>query len=460
MVWTLAATAPTPGVATVPVATPMLLCAIAAPLHTEGLLDPDALGDPRPQTAEEPSALTGWTCTVHTHGDTTVRRWTQDRPTQHDGASGSGRQGGSVPHILTLDEHPGFYLVRGILDHGEQLQMARDVLCELCDPPAVTNHNRELGPLPGGLFRAALSGLFMLPAENSVAAQGANGEQAEGRRNGDGHAGGTGTSGERAEGRGNSNAVNGGASFDGDAVGPGVQGAEKTGTGDAGYTRWKWGAAGSEGVGGLQARDILDRLRWSSLGAPFDWTGRKYLHEAPARGLPLGMKSLARTAYAMCSAVGASVGWERGLEGEFEGDAALVNYYRMGDTLMAHQDDAEEDARQPIVAVSLGVPGVFVKGGLSRRDAAVALLVRSGDAVVLDGPARLAFHGVPRVVHEWGAPELLGEVEGGAGEDVVDERVGSAWWDARDVGAAVAQYMQGCRINISVRKVAPVHTAM
>jgi alkylated DNA repair protein (DNA oxidative demethylase) len=59
-----------------------------------------------------------------------------------------------------------------------------------------------------------------------------------------------------------------------------------------------------------------------------------------------------------------------------------------------HQDKDERDFGQPIVSVSLGVPAVFLFGGLSRKERPARVVVAHGDVVVWGGPARLRYHGV------------------------------------------------------------------
>jgi alkylated DNA repair protein (DNA oxidative demethylase) len=78
----------------------------------------------------------------------------------------------------------------------------------------------------------------------------------------------------------------------------------------------------------------------------------------------------------------------------FEPDACLVNRYEPGARLTLHQDKNEHDFRQPIVSVSLGVPAVFLFGGLKRNDRALRLTLTHGDVVVWGGPSRLRYHGV------------------------------------------------------------------
>jgi alkylated DNA repair protein (DNA oxidative demethylase) len=75
-------------------------------------------------------------------------------------------------------------------------------------------------------------------------------------------------------------------------------------------------------------------------------------------------------------------------------DACLVNRYHPGARLTLHQDRNERDYSAPIVSVSLGLPAVFVFGGLKRSDKAERVLLNHGDVVVWGGQARMRFHGV------------------------------------------------------------------
>jgi len=78
----------------------------------------------------------------------------------------------------------------------------------------------------------------------------------------------------------------------------------------------------------------------------------------------------------------------------FVPDACLVNRYAPGARLSLHQDKDERDFTQPIVSVSLGLPAVFLFGGLARSDPTRRIRLAHGDVVVWGGPARLRYHGV------------------------------------------------------------------
>jgi len=92
-------------------------------------------------------------------------------------------------------------------------------------------------------------------------------------------------------------------------------------------------------------------------------------------------------------ALAAAAATQAGFPG-FEPDACLVNRYDPGARLSLHQDRDERDYRQPIVSVSLGLPAVFLFGGLERAEKALRVPLLHGDVVVWGGPARLSHHGI------------------------------------------------------------------
>ena len=79
-------------------------------------------------------------------------------------------------------------------------------------------------------------------------------------------------------------------------------------------------------------------------------------------------------------------------------DSCLVNLYRGAAKMGLHQDRDEANVRAPVVSVSLGDTAIFRIGGASRRDPTTSVRLASGDVCVLGGGARLAFHGIDRVI--------------------------------------------------------------
>jgi alkylated DNA repair protein (DNA oxidative demethylase) len=78
-------------------------------------------------------------------------------------------------------------------------------------------------------------------------------------------------------------------------------------------------------------------------------------------------------------------------------DSCLVNLYRRGARMGLHQDKDEADFSAPVLSVSLGDTAIFrvgpAEGGSTR-----SLRLASGDVLALAGEARLARHGIDRVL--------------------------------------------------------------
>ena len=88
----------------------------------------------------------------------------------------------------------------------------------------------------------------------------------------------------------------------------------------------------------------------------------------------------------------------------------LINRYGPHSRLGLHQDKDERAevlaAGVPIVSLSVGNTATFMLGGARRREPVARLPLRSGDAFVMGGPARLRYHGVAGVVPTSAPPEL------------------------------------------------------
>ena len=118
-----------------------------------------------------------------------------------------------------------------------------------------------------------------------------------------------------------------------------------------------------------------------------DRTGYRYDGMDPDSGkawphMPDALVQLARDA-------AASAGFE-----DFVPDACLINRYEPGARLSLHQDRNERDFSAPIVSLSLGIPAVFLFGGLRRENKPQRVQLQHGDVAVWGGPARLRYHGV------------------------------------------------------------------
>jgi alkylated DNA repair protein (DNA oxidative demethylase) len=79
-------------------------------------------------------------------------------------------------------------------------------------------------------------------------------------------------------------------------------------------------------------------------------------------------------------------------------EACLVNFYDASARMGLHQDRDEQDFEAPVVSLSLGDTCLFRVGGVERKAPTKSFRLNSGDAMMLSGPARLAFHGVDRIM--------------------------------------------------------------
>ena len=122
------------------------------------------------------------------------------------------------------------------------------------------------------------------------------------------------------------------------------------------------------------------------LGWVSDRAGYRYQPTHPETGAP--WPSMPETLLTLWSDL---TGWPE------PPDACLVNLYRGEAKMGLHQDRDEQDHSAPVLSVSLGDTAVFrigaAEGGPTRT-----VRLASGDVCALTGPARLARHGIDRVI--------------------------------------------------------------
>jgi DNA oxidative demethylase len=127
-------------------------------------------------------------------------------------------------------------------------------------------------------------------------------------------------------------------------------------------------------------------LGWVSDRRGYRYSAVDPMSNQPWPAMPEGFLSLATRAAA-----------EAGFAG-FTPNACLINHYEPGARMGLHQDRDEGgsagDFSAPIVSVSLGLPAMFLFGGLQRKDKTTRWPLLHGDVVVWGGTSRLAFHGV------------------------------------------------------------------
>jgi alkylated DNA repair protein (DNA oxidative demethylase) len=79
-------------------------------------------------------------------------------------------------------------------------------------------------------------------------------------------------------------------------------------------------------------------------------------------------------------------------------EACLVNFYEPSAKMGLHQDRDEQDFDAPVLSLSLGDTAAFRIGGTSRGGRTVSVKLASGDALAFGGEARLAYHGIDRIL--------------------------------------------------------------
>lgn len=163
----------------------------------------------------------------------------------------------------------------------------------------------------------------------------------------------------------------------------------------------------------LSMKQVMERkLHWLTLGGQYDWTNRVYPDEKPP-GFPADISGFLETLFP-----------------ETLAQAAILNFYTPGDTMMMHRDVSEE-TNKGLVSLSMGCDALFSKserGGSSILSSPRANLIpavitpndvgkvpqaerppesekqhlllrlRSGDAIYMAQDARYAWHGVPKVL--------------------------------------------------------------
>ncbi|CAK7210086.1 hypothetical protein SCUCBS95973_000673 [Sporothrix curviconia] len=189
----------------------------------------------------------------------------------------------------------------------------------------------------------------------------------------------------------------------------------------------------------LSIQQVLDkRLHWVTLGGQYDWTRRVYPggveedEDDEKNKIPRFPTDLTRLL--------------AGLFPETDAQAAIVNFYTPGDTMMIHRDVSEETDKG-LISLSIGCDALFMaaptgefKDGADSKDGKepyVLIRLRSGDALYMSGHARFAWHGVPKVI-KGTCPDALAAWPAG---EHADERY-EAW----------RGWMRNKRVNFNVRQ--------
>ncbi|KAJ1668160.1 hypothetical protein IW140_000674 [Coemansia sp. RSA 1813] len=194
------------------------------------------------------------------------------------------------------------------------------------------------------------------------------------------------------------------------------------------------------------AEDLLERLRWCTLGKQYNWTTKEYDLGASPFDVEIDglMKSIAiATTQPENNSNDDRLPCANNYEGSnYVSQAGIINYYDERSTMAGHVDKTEENMDAPLISLSIGLSCVYLIGGNTRDIEPTGLLLRSGDVLVMCGESRLAFHGVPRII-AGSSPKYL--IDPSAGScDTVNPNY-PEW-------SHFARYLATHRVNCNARK--------
>lgn len=152
---------------------------------------------------------------------------------------------------------------------------------------------------------------------------------------------------------------------------------------------------------------------------------------------------------------------------EMRGEAAIINYYKSDKSTMGgHVDDSEDAMDRPLVSISLGESALFLITP-TRKETPLALMVHSGDVIVMGGKSRTCIHGVPRIFNRTFQPSLdvdtcqpsIVDCNNPAKLVFPEKLLSSDGKEKRQSAESdndrleTISFMQGRRINVSIRQV-------
>ncbi|XP_050442617.1 nucleic acid dioxygenase ALKBH1 isoform X2 [Adelges cooleyi] len=165
--------------------------------------------------------------------------------------------------------------------------------------------------------------------------------------------------------------------------------------------------------------NLRNKLRWSTLGYHHNWDSKVYSESAKSE-FPPELARLSKTIIKVLQ-----------FPNDFVAEAAIVNFYHPSSILCGHTDQSEYNLEAPLLSISFGLSAIFLIGGASLDDKPIAILLKTGDIVIMSDKSRLSYHGVPKV--------LLSQYN-----EYIDDSC--AWQPFKS-------FMECTRINVNVRQV-------
>ena len=186
----------------------------------------------------------------------------------------------------------------------------------------------------------------------------------------------------------------------------------------------------------LSMSQVLNkRLHWVTLGGQYDWTNRNYPEGDNVNpSFPPDLKQYLSALFP-----------------ETRPEAAIVNFYGTGDSMMMHRDVSEQTPKG-LISLSFGCDGLFMIApsripGQDKEESSenkengklyLLLRLRSGDAIYMTEESRYAWHGVPKIL-QGSCPEYLADWPATGAED------GTRYDDWKG-------WMKNKRVNLNVRQ--------
>lgn len=178
------------------------------------------------------------------------------------------------------------------------------------------------------------------------------------------------------------------------------------------------------------AQFLTSKLRWLTIGDQYDWPTRSYTRDGPSP-FPSDLSRLVQ-----------------GIFPRIKPQSGVVLLYSGKDYMPVHRDVSEE-CQTPLASFSLGCDGIFIvargtdEGEGEDKPRTVAIRVRSGDCIHLDGEARWAWHAMARTIVGT-CPDFLAKWPADTPNATAEEAKAYKKWSG---------FMAGKRLNISCRQV-------
>ncbi|KAA1073679.1 hypothetical protein PGT21_022364 [Puccinia graminis f. sp. tritici] len=165
----------------------------------------------------------------------------------------------------------------------------------------------------------------------------------------------------------------------------------------------------------IHIRDLWmnGKLRWCTIGWQYHWPTKTYHFERDPTPISDLVQSTCKNLINRvvpwdvidsefqateksindCEKESSSVDWKT----NYKPEAGVINFYQYRDALTAHIDHSEVTTDTPLVSLSVGQACIFLIAA-SREEEPLAIKLESGDALIMAGPSRRFFHGVPRII--------------------------------------------------------------